>query len=72
MLSTRTPTQPQHAPLPMEPLQVSIAEAARLLGFGKSTIYAMLARGELKSVGRGRLRRIAVAELRRWQRENEG
>lgn len=55
----------------LEPLQVSIYEAARLLGYGKSTVYVLLARGELKSVGRGRLRRIAIEELRRWQRLNE-
>lgn len=59
-------------PAPHEPLQVSIAEAARLLGYSKSTIYNLLDRGEARSVGRGRLRRIAVEELRRWQRQNEG
>jgi excisionase family DNA binding protein len=63
-----------HTPerLSPEPLQVTINVAAQMLGYGKSTLYELLAKGEIKSVGKGRLRRIAVAELRRWQRENEG
>ncbi len=56
----------------LEPLQVSIEQAARLLCYSKRTIYDLLQRGELKSVGTGRLRRIAVAELKRWQQRNEG
>lgn len=51
------------------PLQVSIKEAARLLSYSESTIYAMLARGEIKSIGRHKLRRIPVDELKRWQAE---
>ena len=52
-------------------LQVSINTAARMLGYGKSILYELLARGELKSAGRDRLRRIAVKELERWQKQNE-
>lgn len=54
------------------PLQVTIAEAARLLSFSKRTIHTLLQRGEIKSVGQGRLRRISVKELERWQSDNEG
>jgi excisionase family DNA binding protein len=54
----------------LDPLQVSIEEAARMLRYSKSTLYMLLQRGELRSVGRGRLRRIAVEELRRWQQRN--
>lgn len=62
----------QKEQMTLEPLQVSIEQAARLLSYSKRTIYDLLQRGELKSVGTGRLRRIAVAELKRWQQRNEG
>jgi excisionase family DNA binding protein len=62
-------TLPNTAP---EKLQVTIAEAAQLLSYSTRTIYKLLARGELRSVGVGRLRRIPLDELRRWQRENAG
>jgi excisionase family DNA binding protein len=58
----------QHTTL--ERLQVSIREAARLLSFSERTVYALLERGELRSVGQGRLRRIPVDELRRWQQRH--
>lgn len=47
--------------------QVRIAEAARLLALSQATVYAMLARGELRSTGRRKMRRIPLEELRRWQ-----
>jgi excisionase family DNA binding protein len=53
-----------------EKLQVSIREAARLLAFSERTIYSLLQRGELRSVGQGRLRRIPIAELKSWQERN--
>lgn len=45
------------------PLQVTIAEAARLLSFDQSTIRRLLQRGELISVGSGRLRRVDMESL---------
>lgn len=53
------------------PLQVTIAEAARLLSYSKRKVEQLLQRGDLKSVGRGRLRRVAIKELERWQKQNE-
>ena len=38
-------------------------EAARRLSVGRTTLYDLLARGELRSVSLGRCRRISVAEL---------
>jgi excisionase family DNA binding protein len=38
-------------------------EAARRLSVGRTTLYELLARGELRSVSLGRCRRISVAEL---------
>jgi excisionase family DNA binding protein len=55
---------------PAERLQVKIKDAANMLAFSERMIYELLRRGELKSVGTGRLRRIPVAELRAWQARN--
>lgn len=54
----------------LEPLQIRIQEAARLLGYDERTIRRLIARGELRAIGRGRLRRIALADLRDWQDRN--
>jgi excisionase family DNA binding protein len=44
-------------------LLVTPEEAARRLSVGRTTLYELLARGELRSVSVGRCRRIPVAEL---------
>ena len=54
----------------LEPLQVTIREAAALLRYDERTVRRLIARGELHAVGRGRLRRIAVADIREWQTRN--
>ena len=53
-----------------EPLQVTIRKAAQLLSYDERTIRRLIIRGELQAVGRGRMRRIALADLRDWQRRN--
>jgi len=55
---------------PEEPLQVTIKQAAQRLRYSERTIYTLLKAGEIRSVGRGRLRRIPLDELRRWQERN--
>lgn len=45
------------------PLLLTVVEAARLLGVGRSTAYELLASGELESVHIGRSRRIPVAAV---------
>jgi len=60
-------TSTQFTPAPqLEPLQVEVTEAARLLGYSRSTIYEMLNSGELPSTLHGSSRRIPVAALRAW------
>lgn len=54
----------------LEPLQVTIREAARLLRYDERTVRRFIARGELHAIGRGRLRRIALADIRAWQATN--
>jgi excisionase family DNA binding protein len=61
-----TPTKTQPATAAIEPLQVDVVEAARLLAVSRSTIYAMLNSGELPSTRRGMVRRIPIAALRAW------
>lgn len=51
---------------PPPPLAVSPAEAARLLGIGRTTFYALLKRGEIASFRQGARRLILVVELHRW------
>lgn len=48
---------------PPTPLLLTVVEAARLLGVGRSTAYELLASGELESVHIGRSRRIPVAAV---------
>jgi excisionase family DNA binding protein len=44
---------------------LSVAEAARRLGIGRSALYAAIARGEVASVRIGRRRLIPEAEVAR-------
>ena len=49
-----------------QPLAVNIPEAARLGGVGRSTIYAEIAKGNLKIRKVGRRTIIAMDDLRAW------
>jgi excisionase family DNA binding protein len=50
----------------MEPLLLRSGEVAKLLGLGRSTVFAMLAAGELPVVRIGRSVRVPRAALERW------
>jgi excisionase family DNA binding protein len=50
----------------MEPLLLRAGEVAKLLGLGRSTVFAMLAAGELPVVRIGRSVRVPRAALERW------
>ena len=52
--------------------QVTIKRATELLGYSRAHLYKMMDRGEIRSVGQGRLRRIPLAELQRWQQQRLG
>jgi excisionase family DNA binding protein len=47
-------------------MAVSPAEASRVSGLGRSTIYVALSKGELKSLKIGKRRLIMTDELRRY------
>lgn len=52
-------------------LAVSPNEAARLCSIGRTTLYAALSSGELKSVKIGTRRLIMIEALRDWLKRNE-
>lgn len=47
----------------MPPLQVTVKEAARILGYSERTVYRLLDRRELRRAGRGRLLRVDYASV---------
>ncbi len=53
----------------MERLLLRPSEAAEAIGVGRSVIYALIQRGELRAVRVGTSLHIAVDELRRWVEE---
>ncbi|MCB1471166.1 MAG: helix-turn-helix domain-containing protein [Rhizobiaceae bacterium] len=52
-------------------LAVSPNEAARLCSIGRTTLYAALSSGDLKSVKIGTRRLITLDALRAWLKKNE-
>jgi excisionase family DNA binding protein len=50
----------------LDPLVVTPREACRLLSLGNTSLYALLARGELDSFRHGRARRITLASIRAY------
>ena len=52
-------------------LAVSPAEAARLVGIGRTKIYEAISAGELKSLKIGSRRLVAIEALRDWLRTHE-
>lgn len=51
---------------PDEPILLRVEEAARLLGYGRSTVYEMITNGELAAIRRGRTTRIPRKALDEW------
>lgn len=49
----------------MEPVTISIAGAAKALGLGRTSIYALIKEGRLKTIKFGRRRLIKTASIRR-------
>ena len=60
------PTADGRGTRPMEPLLLRAGEVAKLLGLGRSTVFAMLAAGELPVVRIGRSARVPRVALERW------
>ncbi len=52
-----------------ERVTLTVEETATRLGIGRSLAYMMIQRGEIPSVKLGKLRRVPVAALDEWLRE---
>ena len=50
----------------LEPLLLRPTEAAKLLGLSRSTVYEMIAAGELPSVRLGHSIRVPLGALKMW------
>ena len=55
--------QPTHI---TPPIAVSPDEAARLAGIGRTSLYAALAKGDLKSIKIGTRRLIKIEAIHEW------
>jgi excisionase family DNA binding protein len=55
-------------PTPPTPhmLLVTVKAAAKMLSLGESTVYAMIAAGDLPYVAVGRVKRIALSDIEAW------
>jgi excisionase family DNA binding protein len=49
----------------MDPLLISVQEAARMLSIGRTSIYQLMNSGELETMKLGRRRLITIESLRR-------
>ena len=61
----------EHHPKSLTPIAVSPNEAARLSGVGRTTLYAALSSGELRSIKIGTRRLIMVDAIREWLLHHE-
>jgi putative molybdopterin biosynthesis protein len=52
-------------------LLLRIPEVAKALGLGRSTIYEMIAKGELPVIRVGRAIRVSVTTVQKWITEHE-
>jgi excisionase family DNA binding protein len=49
-----------------QPLRLTVAEAARVLGIGRSTLYELIAAGAIDTVHIGRAHRVALTALQEY------
>lgn len=54
-----------------KPLAVAPAEAARLIGCGRTKLYELLGTGEIKSFHLGRRRLVRLAAIEAWMAARE-
>lgn len=56
---------------PIQKLAVGVAEAAKIAGIGRTTLYFAISNGALKSFTIGSRRLIRISELDRWIASHE-
>jgi excisionase family DNA binding protein len=66
------PDEPTRTPASLPRLSYSVAEAAQVLGIGRTLVYALIARGELPSVKIGARRVVRHEALVAFLAEREG
>ncbi len=54
------------------PLLVSVRSAARILAVGRTTVYELIAAGELETIHIGRSRRVPIAALQAFVQRQRG
>ena len=59
-------TNPKNTAHHTTPIAVSPDEAARLAGIGRTSLYAALAKGDLKSIKIGTRRLIKIEAIHEW------
>lgn len=50
----------------VERVAVGVETACDMMGVGRTTLYALIAAGELRSFNEGRRRLVSVASIREW------
>jgi excisionase family DNA binding protein len=55
-----------------ERMLLKAAEVARRLSFARSTVYSMMATGELETIRKGRAVRVPVESVTRWIESHTG
>jgi excisionase family DNA binding protein len=60
-----------NTPQPLTPRLMSVRSAAKWLALGESTVYAMLASGELPYIAVGRAKRIDTRDIETWIEQNK-
>ena len=61
------------APPPPDPICIRVNDAARMIGIGRTKLYALIAAGEVQTVKLGRATRITTASLHDLvKRQREG
>ncbi|MEJ7936138.1 helix-turn-helix domain-containing protein [Sphingobium sp. AN558] len=61
------------APPPPDPICLRVNDAARMIGVGRTKLYAMIAAGEVETVKLGKATRITTASLHDLiKRQREG
>ena len=63
---TRVPVNPKGYSMDIVPFAVSINEACKWAGIGRSSIYQAIRRGELPIRKSGRRSLVLMADLQRW------
>jgi len=65
------PDDLQHLAAALQPIAVSPNEAARLIGIGRTALFAALKSGALRSAKIGKRRLITIQALREWLKDCE-